>query len=260
MAEHHELYQRAFYYDIAMRRDIEAEIDFILAVYSHYTGQAMRSVLDLACGPGYHARAFARRGLQSAGLDLRPEMIRFAADRAAEDGVQVSWLAADMRCFKLEKPVDMAIIMFDSIDALVLNEDLVQHLGSVADNLTSGGLYLVDITHPREVDYDHYGDFTYGGERDGIRVEILWGTNGPASDLVSGIVETEIEIHIDDHGRQFVIKDYAKERMLFPQEIVLLAELSGKMKVVGWHGDYDITQPLDYSAKSRRMIAVLQKK
>ena len=131
MAEHHELYQRAFYYDIALKRDVGAEIDFLFFVYEHYTGGSLRSVIDLACGPGYHARAFAQRGIRSVGLDLHPEMIQYAADQAAIDGVKVEWVAADMRFFQLSPSVNMAICMFDGLDALVKNEDLIQHLRAV---------------------------------------------------------------------------------------------------------------------------------
>ena len=258
MAGHHELYRRAFYYDIALARDVSHEIDFLLSVYQRYTGRALQSVLDLACGPGYHARAFARRGVRAVGLDLHPEMIRFATEQASSDGVHVDWITADMRHFQLPEPVDMAICMFDSFDALVKNEDLVQHLRSVGSSLNPEGLYLIDLTHPREVDYDHYADCIYSGERDGIRVEIIWGTNQPRADLVTALVDTEIEVGIDDHGKLTVFHDQAQERMLFPQELVLLAELSGVVRVVGWHGDYNLDQPLDYFPRSRRMISVMQ--
>jgi ubiquinone/menaquinone biosynthesis C-methylase UbiE len=46
-------------------------------------------VLDLACGPGIYARPFARavpRG-QVIGLDLSVPMLRYAADRAREEGL-----------------------------------------------------------------------------------------------------------------------------------------------------------------------------
>lgn len=260
MAGHHELYRRAYYYDIALARDVSHEIDFLSSVYRRYIGRQLQSVLDLACGPGYHARAFARRGVRAVGLDLHPEMIRFAAEQASSDGVQVDWIAADMRHFQLAKPVDMAICMFDGIDALVKNEDLVLHLRSVGSSLNPQGLYLIDLTHPREVDYDHYADFIYSGEREGVRVEIIWGTNKPKADLVTAVVDTEIEVRIDDRAKLIVFHDSAQERMLFPQELVLLAELSGALRVVGWHGDYDVDQPLDYSSNSRRMICVMQRR
>ena len=122
MAEFNNLYQRAIYYDIVFDRDVSREVQFLRDVYCHYTGHEMTSLLDIACGPGYHARAAARAGLRSIGLDLRAEMIQYASDRAKEEGLSLEWLIADMRYLKLDQPVDVAVAMFDSIDALQTDE------------------------------------------------------------------------------------------------------------------------------------------
>ena len=63
MSEHRRLYQRALYYDIALGRAVEREADFILSVYQMICGSRLSSVLDMACGPGYHACALAGRGV-----------------------------------------------------------------------------------------------------------------------------------------------------------------------------------------------------
>ena len=144
MTQHNTLYSHAVYYDIALKRDVSREVDFIVAVYRHHPGAEPRSVLDIACGPGYHARAFARRGLQAVGLDLRPEMLDFAQSEAADEGVEVSWLLSATRHFQLETPADIAICMFDGIDALLTNEDIIQHLRTVTANLTPCGLYVLE--------------------------------------------------------------------------------------------------------------------
>ena len=259
MAEHNALYQRAFYYDIALRRDVSREVDFVHAVYRHFTHSDLQSILEIACGPGYHARAFARQGVRAVGLDLQPDMIAFARDQANAEDLNVTWLAADMRRFELPAPVNVAICLFDALDALTANEDLVQHLRHVAANLTPGGLYIIDLTHPRDVSLTNYGDFRYGGERDGIHVEITWATTEPKIDLVKGVAYTGLEVYIDDNGREMVIQDSAAERLFVPQEIQLLADLSAAFKVAGWYGDFDLSQPLDTSPQSQRMIAVLQK-
>lgn len=259
MAEHQELYQRAVYYDIALERDVSHEAAFVQAVYQHYTGKPVQSVLDLACGPGYHARALAKQQVCAIGLDLRPEMVAYAQEKALSERLDIGWLAADMRDFTLPAPVDMAICMFDALDALICNDDLVHHLQAVARNLTAGGLYLIDLTHPREISHTYNVPFIYEGKRDGIQVKIVWGTNTPTYDLVTNVAHTALEIHVNDHGRQFVIQDAAEERLLYPQEIILLAKLSGVFKVAGWYGNYDLNQPLDHSKASERMIAILQK-
>ena len=106
MAEFNQVYARAAYYDIAFRRDILPEVVFISDEYRRLNGRPLQSLLEIACGPGYHVRAFARRGVRAIGLDLMQEMIEFARAEAEAEGVRAEWLAADMRNFKLPAPVD----------------------------------------------------------------------------------------------------------------------------------------------------------
>lgn len=260
MAEFNTLYQRAVYYDIVFKRDVSQEVDFIIAVYQQATGQMPQSLFDLACGPAYHAREFARRGFRAIGLDLRPEMLQFAADQAAAEGISgIEWLAADMRDVRLAQPVDIAINVFDGIDCLSHNDDLIAHFRTIAHNLTPRGLYLIDVTHPRFASHSYYEPFTYSGERDGISVEIHWATNQPLFDPVTNLAYTELEMIVNDHGSKFTIKDSACERILCGQEIDLLARLAGNLKPIGWYGAYDLHQPVDFSPAATRMIAVLQK-
>ncbi len=260
MAEFNNLYQRAVYYDIVFKRDVSKEVQFIRDVYHHYTGNPLGSVIDLACGPGYHARAFARLGLRAVGLDLRGEMLAFAADEAAKEGTQVEWLEADMRYYQLEQPVDAAISMFDGIDALGETPDLLAHLRAVAANLTPNGIYLIDFSHPDESFYGYYGRFHYEGERDGITVEINWALNNPQFDYITGMGYVETEMRVSENGEQIIIRDSAVERMFTPQELTLLAELSGALHVVGWYGDAKLSQPFDRTPASRRMICIMQKR
>ena len=260
MAEHCNLYDRAMYYDVIFNRDVAREVQFVRDVYRKHAGGEIKSVIDVACGPGYHARGFARSGVKAHGLDLRAEMLRFAADEARKEGTPaVDWIEADMRTFKLAQPVDVAFCMFDGLDCLLSNENLVRHFEAVAGNLTKGGLYIVDLSHPAEVDFSHYKKFHYTGKRDGVQVDIYWATNDPHYDLATGIAHVALEMHVDDHGKKMVVKDEADERLMFPQEINLLAEQSKALKVVGWYGGFDVRQPLDHTPASVRMIGVLQK-
>ena len=261
MAEHLNLYQRARYYDIIFDRDVGREVDFIQNAFRRYAGRTgPASVLDLACGPGYHALEFAGRGVKATGLDLRAEMVELGQEKAAARGFQLSWVQADMRTFKLPEPVDAAFTVFDGLDALLTNDDLVRHFNAVAENLTPGGIYLIDLSHPRDCSLARYGTFEYAGSLNGVQVQIHWATNSPEHDLVTGVAEVELAMVIRENGNEKTVVDQALERILDPQEIQLLCLLSGRLSPVGWHGDYDLAQPLDFSAASRRMLAVLQRK
>lgn len=259
MAQHNKVYQQAFYYDIALSRDVNPEVDFLQEAYSYYTGSKLESILEIACGPGYHARTLAQRGIRTIGLDLRPEMITFAQEQAGGSVPNLCWLVDDMRNFQVAQPVDMAICMFDGIDPLLTNDDVINHFCSVADNLKPNGLYLIQYTHPRYCSLQDYGSFCYKGERDNIKVVINWATNEPVFDLITATTEVEIEMHVDDNGKKLIIPDKATERLITPQEIQLLAQLSNKLQVIGWHGDFNLNQPFDNSPAAQYMICILQK-
>jgi SAM-dependent methyltransferase len=259
MAEHNELYRQAYYYDIVFHRDVSREVNFIGALFQQRTGRALESVLDIACGPAYHARAFARRGVRAAGLDLRKEMIDFARDQAAAEGVTLEWIVGDMREFTLLQPVDVAFTLFDGLDSLQTNDEIVRHFRAVATHLKAGGLYLIDATHPRDCSPFHYPPFQYRGERGGCRVEVDWVANPSLGNPLMQVVAVEVTMRVSENGREQVFTDRACERFLFPPEIAALADLSGALKVCGWYGDFDLNQPLDDTPASRRMITVLQK-
>ncbi len=262
MAEHCNLYDRATYYDVIFDRDVSGEIQFVRDAYAKFAGGQLRSVLDMACGPGYHAMALAKAtGVKAYGLDLRGEMLRFGEEKAKKAGVKVHWIEADMRTYKLDQPVDATFCMFDGLDCLLSNKDLVEHFKAVGRNLTPNGIYIVDLSNPREVSWTHYKKFHYSGHRDGVQVDIHWATNNPHYDLETGIArKVGVEMRVNDNGKELVVYDEADERLMYPQEINLLAELSGNLKVVGWFGDFKINQKLEPTpAGSQRMIAVLQK-
>jgi SAM-dependent methyltransferase len=259
MAEFNEVYARAGYYDIAFSRDISREVHFIFGEYARLNGRPLRSLLEIACGPGYHARAFAKEGVETFGLDLRPEMIDFARDRAKEDGVEVQWTAADMRGFTLPHPVDAIITMYDSLDCLADNDDIVDHFRTVAANLTPGGIYLFELTHPRDCSMHGYGKHVYKGEKNGTKVEIRWAVNDPRHDAFTQVAEVETLLCVTEDGKETVYRDRARERYLSPQELVALTKLTGGLKIINCYGDFAPGLRMDNSAASRRMIFVLQK-
>lgn len=255
-----DLYRLARYYDIAFERDVRGEVDFITEVCQKYAGRSPRSMLDIACGPAYHAREFARRGVRATGLDLRGEMLRLANEKSVAEGLNVEWIQADMRDFALAQPVDVAISLFDSHDALLTNADMVRHFSSVARNLAAQGIFVLATSHPYEVNFNNYPVWHFHGERDGIRVDLAYGTGSPRFDPLTEVAVVGIDLTVDDHGKIETFHDTSHERLVTPQEINLIADLSGAFEVCAWHGDYDITQPLDASPRSKEAIVVMKKK
>lgn len=259
MAELNEIYRRAHYYDIAFSRDIAREVQFIQGLHRQRAGRNLDSLLEIACGPGYHARAFAGLGIATWGQDLRPEMVEFARDLAAADGVEVGWSADDMRAFSLPRPVDAIVNLYDSLDCLLTNDELVAHFRRVAANLNPDGCYLVELTHPRDCSPWNYGSFQYRGERNGTRVVIDWAVNKPTADPFTQIIEVETVLRVHEKGEESVFHDRAKERFANVQEYRALADLSGTLRLAAAYGDFRLEQPFDGSPASRRMLLVFER-
>ncbi|MBI9045339.1 MAG: class I SAM-dependent methyltransferase [Anaerolineaceae bacterium] len=259
MAQHNKLYKKAIYYDVVFDRNVSSEVKFLLDVFELIVGREAVSIIELACGPGYHSIEAARLGLQSFGLDLNPEMIDLGKQKAEQAGLSVTWLAQDFRDFHLPNKVDLAINIFDGLDALLTNEDLIAHFKAVAQNLNDNGLYIIDLSHPRDFSVIHYQETSYQGARDGVSVRINWAINHPKFDLVSSVADVEVAFEVNDHGEKVMIMDHASERMLLPQEISLLADLSNQFLIKAWHGNFQLDQPFDNTKNSKRMIIVMQK-
>jgi SAM-dependent methyltransferase len=258
MAALNDLYRYAVYYDIVFGRDVDSEVDFLTEVARRHRGRPPARVVDLGCGPGYHAKAFARRGLSAIGLDWCDEMIRFARDEATREGVAVDWRVGDMRAFALPEPVDLALCLFDSIDGLSTIDDFVQHFRAVAANLAADGLYVIGQSHQRDTCIIGYGPFHYEAERDGCRVTLDWATE-VATDTLTQTAEVEIVIQANDHGVETLHRYRTVESFATPVFLIAAARLSGALEPFDWYGDYRLDQPYDDSPASLSCITVFRK-
>ena len=77
-------------------------------------GLGKGDILDLACGPGRHATALAKKGFRVTGVDLSSLLLQKAKDLARAEGGNVEWLREDMRRFVRPEAFDLVMSMFTS--------------------------------------------------------------------------------------------------------------------------------------------------
>lgn len=102
-------------------------------------------LLDVACGTGRHAVAFADLGYDVTACDINDELL--AAGRAAA-GSRIRFLQADMSDLRVEGgPFDLVTCLFDSIGYPQTNERILSALESLGRQVARGGSVVWEFLH-----------------------------------------------------------------------------------------------------------------
>jgi ubiquinone/menaquinone biosynthesis C-methylase UbiE len=110
-------------------------------------------VLELGCGTGRVTMPLARAGVSIVGIDRSGPMLRRAARRVRSlsfrrDGRRrpVSLVRGDIRTLPFQRDrFDAVLAPYGILQSLVRDRDLAQTLRSVADVLSPGGLFGIDL-------------------------------------------------------------------------------------------------------------------
>lgn len=263
-----EFYKNARAYDIAFQdREFDTECDFLeWALNKHgkikQKKNDKKSFIELACGPGRHAREMAKRGWESTALDLSKEMVDFAAIEAEKEGLKITAIEADMTEFKLKKPVALACTLMESISHLVTNEQMVSHLKSVSKNLVSGGIYVIEMTHPMFYFPDDEPN-TWVCREGNTRVEITFGQPSDTFDSVTQQWQVTTRMKVKEGKEpERIVETQSPVRWYLAQEMKALIDLSGAFDEYWFYGSlyYMPGKELDNSEDSDAMVIVLRKK
>jgi SAM-dependent methyltransferase len=93
----------AAYLRYSFTRGTEQEVDFLVTTLGLAAGDRL---LDVGCGPGRHAHAFARRGIEVMGVDISQRFVDIAT---AEAPAGATFLRADARALAFDAEFDAAI-------------------------------------------------------------------------------------------------------------------------------------------------------
>ena len=104
-------------------------------------------VLDLCCGQARHAIELAKLGYGVTGVDLNEFLLRAAKSAAANAGVRVRFVQADMREVPFENEFDAVVNLFTAFGYFAEDTENQRVLESVERCLKPGGKFLLDHTH-----------------------------------------------------------------------------------------------------------------
>ena len=257
---HIEFYRYAKYYDIAFDfKNIKEECLFIKSLYEKYNKRKAQSFLELACGPSLHVLEFSKDGLFSLGIDLESSMVNYSKEKTLNWNLKAEFKVADMIDFDLKQKFDIAAILMDSTSYLLDNEQVISHLNSVSKHLNKGGIYILEMSHTRDVfNQGDSSETSWKMEKDGIIVDISWGSKNDYFDPITQITQITVNMKVNDNGKEIIIKDKAPQRCFTANEFKALIKASGKFEIVDIFGAMNFDVPFSNDEKAWRFIPVLR--
>lgn len=202
------------------------------------------SVLDAGCGPGRISVELALLGMNVTGVDLIQPFLDAARESAADEGVPLTLVQADLREFSAQKQFDAAVNLYTSFGYCSTIEDDAKILRRIQENIKSGGFFILELLG-REI---AVRDFTEGE----------WFTRAGKTVL------TEFEVSGAWEGlrsRWILInnKDGTRIEHEFVQRLYSAVELKKLLLECGFssadvYGDFDFS-PYDQNARTMVLVA-----
>ncbi|MRH46610.1 methyltransferase domain-containing protein [Lactobacillus reuteri] len=131
------------------------------------------SILDLAGGSGRLGVMLAARGFDITVADFSAEMLSLADQHAAEAGVDLHLVQADMRNLESFPKYDAITCYADSFCYLDDASAVQQTFVEIAKHLKNDGVFLFDVITPHQTD-DIYPGYMYNYEDDNHQRAFLW--------------------------------------------------------------------------------------
>lgn len=145
----------------------EEEAEFALSALQLPAGA---KILDLCCGTGRHTLEFARRGYRAAGLDYTQHYIDEAAARAADAGLDIDFIRADMRRIPKERRFDAVVNLFSSFGYFESDTENFKVFAAVARALKKGGRFMIEQLN-RDWMVRYYEERRWSEDESGITLE-----------------------------------------------------------------------------------------
>lgn len=108
-------------------------------------GVKPRTILDVCCGTGTMCEMLHREGFEVTGIDLSPDMIAVARQKASQRGYSIRYETADACDFELGSKFDAALSFFDSLNNILEPERFRCALSRVFAHLEAGGSFVFDL-------------------------------------------------------------------------------------------------------------------
>jgi len=213
-------------------------------------------LLDLACGTGRMALRMAKLGYQVTGVDITPEMIERARQKAVQEGLSIEWVNADARSFHLGKQFSFIYMLENVFQFFLTREDQEAMLARVREHLRPEGCFLFETRNPnpRNLLQTRYLEPQQYTLPDGGQLVTTEEQYYDPMTQIQHYVRHLTFLHPDGEREERALR--VALRYVYPQELEALLHYNG-FQVRARYGSWQ-QEPL--SATSPAMIYVVQKR
>ncbi len=211
----------ARYYDILYRdKNYKIEADHVAGLLHEHAPDA-KTILDIGCGTGAHARELAKAGYTVHGVDLSERMLERAKRNLPEAlGKRLTFTRGDARNFHLGRKFDAVISLFHVMSYQTSNADLLAAFACVRKHLADGGVFIFDCWYGPAVLSDRprvvakqYTDGTL----------VLDRLSEPVLDAERNVVEVHYTLSVSgDSTVGDAIREQHDMRYLFTPEVTMM--------------------------------------
>lgn len=256
------LYNYPKYYDVAFGyRDVELECDFIEKKIGLFATCANQHMLDIACGTGSHLITMADRGYEVDGFDLSDRMVEHAKEKAGSVGLSCDIWVDRMESFRVKRTYGIAFNLLTGFNYLLTNQEVRDHFKCLGEALDPGGIYVVELNHPRDFITNRPSTTNVWVEQDGeIEVEVDWDHLRSPVDVITHQTGSNPKIMVRDGEQVMSIEMTDRYRIYLYQEMRMFIDSSGVFELMDACGSFKLDNPLDDSRDSWRMILILRRK
>ena len=174
-------------------------------------------VLELGIGTGRVALPLAQRGLEVHGIDASEAMVGALRAKPGGDGIAIT--LKDFVDVDVEGQFSLVYVVFNTLFALVEQDDQVRCFRSVAQRLTPNGVFVLEAFVPDLVRFGRYHQRVEAGDLSLDRVRLEVSRHDPVTQRI--------------HGQHVVISEEGTKlypvqlRYSWPAELDLMARLAG---------------------------------
>ena len=200
-------------------------------------------ITECACGTGNLTIPLAKLGFKMTGMDLSPDMLNIAQQKARQQGVLIPFIMMDMRKLIVQRPVDAVLSTCDGVNYITDSEDLLSFFQNANTALKPGGVLAFDVSTPYKLS-ERLGDRIFTTSEDDL--VYVWQGQYHTNQRI-------LDIHMDiflreQNGLFRRIQEDQKQRAYQHAELSDLLEETG-FSNIRFFGDRTMTEPEDKSLR-----------